>query len=105
MSKTNPSDTVSLLTDLFIKLCAINSLKLHLAVIDEESAKIIKDSILSQWEQESQKLFDQKILTLQEYIKTLPASERLTANLQVEKLTDQFKVDIDYAKDIVKNII
>ncbi len=105
MSKQIPSETVSLLTDMFVKLCAVNAMKLQLISLPEDQQKSVKDLLLKQWQEESQKLFDQRILGFQEQIKQLPPSERLTANLQVEKITDQFKVDIEFAKVIVENII
>lgn len=105
MSKQIPSETVSLLTDMFVKLCAINSMKMQLMLLPEEQQKIIKEALFKQWEEESQKLFDQRILGFQEQIKMLPPSERLSANLQVEKITDQFKTDIEFSKVIIENIV
>lgn len=104
MSNQNQSDTVPVLTNLFINLCAINAIKMHLINIPENQREEFKNTLVSQWELECRKLFDNQALGFQEHIKGLKPSDRLKAAIEIDKLKDQFELDFQSSKQIVSNL-
>ena len=96
--KLIPSEAVTSLTGLFINLCAINALKMHLVAMDEAQKDGVISALLKQWETECQSIFDQRFLQINESLKLVPVQERLQAAMQVDKLKTHFDFDLLTAK-------
>lgn len=97
-SKLQPSESVSMLTNLFINLCAINAFRMHLVQMDEEQKQGVIASILGQWEKECRGIFDSSFLRMNEQLKSVPAADRLQSSMQVDKIREQFEFDLLSAK-------
>jgi hypothetical protein len=99
-----PTESVSVLTNLFVNLCAVNAMKMVLMSLDEEQQREVRESLIGQWKNECDKLFDQKILSLQDQVKNLKPSEKLTAAMEIDKIKDQYDFDFKFSKVIVSNL-
>lgn len=104
-SKLAPSESVPMLTNMFVNLCAINALRIHLGQMDEEGKQQVIDSLLKQWEKQCRDIFDSNFLKINEQLKSVPIKDRLQASIQVDKIKDQFEFDVSTAKMLVAGLL
>lgn len=103
--QSNNQDSIATLTSLFINLCGINAMKMHLVALNEDDKKTIVDGLVSQWETEARRLLDNQMLAFQEIIKQLPAKEKISAGLEMNKIQTNFENDLSIAKEMVVEIL
>ena len=104
-SKLTTSESVPMLTNMFVNLCAINAMKTHLAMMDEEQKQGVIDSMLKTWEKQCQDIFDSNFLKINEQLKSVPIKDRLKASIQVDKMKTQFEFDLLTAKMLVAGLL
>jgi hypothetical protein len=104
-SKLAPSESVPMLTNMFVNLCAINAFKIHLAQMDEVQKQGVIESMLKQWEKECRDIFDSRFLQINEQLKNVPVKDRLQAAMQVDRIKDQFEFDLTTSKLLVAGLL
>lgn len=98
-------NSIATLTNLFINLCGLNAMKMHLVNLNEDDKKTIVDGLVAQWETESRRLIDNQMLVFQEMIKQLPVKEKISAGLEMNKIQTNFENDLATAKQLITEIL
>lgn len=98
-------NSIATLTNLFINLCGLNAMKMHLVNLNEDDKKTIIDGLVAQWETESRRLIDNQMLVFQEMIKQLPVKEKISAGLEMNKIQTNFENDLATAKQLITEIL